>query len=110
MLARMSRTEMVRFEVCTLRGRAISAARRGKAKVASVSAGVRQQRREKHGSKDPPLQNSLFSDVFVPDSGIPRNIGRQHVDAVVRVEIDHLDAVFEEPVDAAAKVDGLAYD
>jgi len=66
--------------------------------------------REKHGPEDPPLRKSLFADVFVPDSGITRNIVRQQLDAFVGMGVEDFGAVFTEPVDAAAKIDGLADD
>src|SRR5262249_7937670 len=57
----------------------------------------------------PPV-SLLFADVLVPDLGVGRDVAGEHVDALARVEIDDLDPVLAEPVDAAWKVDRLPDD
>src|SRR5580698_4875358 len=53
---------------------------------------------------------SIFADVFVPDVGFFGDEFLEEVDAVLGMEIDHADAVFDEPVEAAAEADGLTDD
>src|SRR5580700_8070536 len=53
---------------------------------------------------------SIFADVFVPDVGFFGDEFLEEVDAVLGLEIDHADAVFDEPVEAAAEADGLTDD
>src|SRR2546427_11613349 len=52
----------------------------------------------------------LFADVLVPDFGMGRDVLREHVDALARIEVEHLDAVLSQPVEAAREVDRLADD
>ena len=52
----------------------------------------------------------LLADVFVPDVGFFGDEFLEEVDALLRVEVDDADAVFDEPVEAAAEADGLADD
>src|SRR5260370_8529563 len=60
--------------------------------------------------EDQRLHNSVFADVFVPDVGILRNVVREHVDAIFGVEVDDFGAIFTEPSEAGAEVDGLGDD
>src|SRR5580698_7974972 len=53
---------------------------------------------------------SIFADVFVPDVGFFGDEFLEEVDAVLGMEIDHADAVFDEPVEAAAEADGFTDD
>src|SRR5258708_11451930 len=50
------------------------------------------------------------ADIFVPNGGIFADVGGQEVDAFGGVEVDDLDAVFAEPVDGPAEIDGFAGD
>ena len=52
----------------------------------------------------------LLADVFVPDVGFLGDELFEKVDAFLGVKVDHADAVFDEPVEAAAEGDGLADD
>ena len=52
----------------------------------------------------------IFADVFVPDVGFFGDEFLEEVDAVLGMEIDHADAVFDEPVEAAAEADGFTDD
>src|SRR5258708_36701273 len=50
------------------------------------------------------------ADFFVPNGGISADVGGQEVDAFGGVEVDDLDAIFAEPVDAAVEIAGFADD
>jgi hypothetical protein len=52
----------------------------------------------------------LLADVFVPDVGFLGDELFEKVDAFLGVKVDHADAVFDEPIEAAAEGDGLADD
>jgi hypothetical protein len=52
----------------------------------------------------------LLADVFVPDVGLFGDEFLEEVDALLGVQVDHADTVFDEPVEAAAEADGLADD
>src|SRR6185437_10713609 len=56
------------------------------------------------------LPLGLLADVFVPDFGVVADEAAKEVFAFVGVEVDHLDAVFAQPIDAAAKCFALADD
>src|SRR6185436_15787498 len=43
----------------------------------------------------------LLADVLVPDLRVPRDEPLEQVDALLRVEVDHLDPVLAEPLDPA---------
>jgi hypothetical protein len=53
---------------------------------------------------------SLFTDIFIPHFGVGRNVTRQQLYALFRIEIDHLDAVLSKPINGALKIDRLADD
>jgi hypothetical protein len=52
----------------------------------------------------------LLSNVFVPNVGFFGDEFLEKVDALLRVEVDHADAIFDEPVEAAAEADRLTDD
>jgi hypothetical protein len=52
---------------------------------------------------------SLFANVLVPQCGIFRDEFGEHLHTLVRRKIDHFDSVFLEPIDASAKIHGLAH-
>src|SRR5262245_23357164 len=53
---------------------------------------------------------SVLADIFVPYARICGDVVGQQPHACVGIQIDYIDAVFAQPVDAALKVDRLAYD
>jgi hypothetical protein len=52
----------------------------------------------------------FFADVFIPDMRLFGDEFLEEVDAFLRVQVDDADAVFDEPVEAAAETDGFADD
>jgi len=50
----------------------------------------------------------LFSDVFIPNIGVSRDVAGHHANAFLRVEINYIDAILAEPFDAAGKIHRLA--
>src|SRR5688500_4874916 len=59
--------------------------------------------------KDKRGDASIFADVLVPDIRIGTDPFAQHGDAFLVGEVDHVDAVLAQPVDAAAEVHRFAY-
>jgi len=53
---------------------------------------------------------SVRTDVFVPNLGVVRNIFRKHLNTFFGMEVDDFGAVLAQPIDAAAKIYGLADD
>ena len=53
---------------------------------------------------------SVHADVFVPNFGMVGNVLREHLGAFVRMGVEDFGAVLAEPVDTAAKINGLADD
>ena len=48
--------------------------------------------------------HSFFADVFVPDRGVLRDVGRQHVDAIFGAQVDDFNTILSQPIDAAAEI------
>src|SRR6266704_4236826 len=51
--------------------------------------------------------HSFFADVFVPDRGVLRDVGRQHVDAFFGAQVDDFNTILSQPIDAAAEIHRL---
>jgi hypothetical protein len=49
-----------------------------------------------------------FADVFVPDGGVGKNVSSEHFRAFRVIEVDDVDAMFAEPVEAAGEVSAFA--
>src|SRR6266849_1261199 len=63
-----------------------------------------------HIQSDLKLHNSLFADVFSPDFRVVGHVFSKHLDAFVRMGVEHFRAVLAQPIDAAAEIYGLADD
>src|SRR6266851_4073393 len=64
---------------------------------------------ETYRARDRRLERHLFfADIFSPDFRVIGHIFGEHVDAFVRVGVEHFGAVFAQPIDAAAEIYGLA--
>src|SRR5260370_18946593 len=50
---------------------------------------------------------SFFADIFVPDRGVLRDVGRQHVDAFFGAQINDFNTILSQPIDAAAEIHRL---
>jgi hypothetical protein len=50
----------------------------------------------------------FFADVFVPDGGVGANVAGKQCDAVLRIQIDYVDAQRTQPVDATLKITTFA--
>src|SRR5580698_6154988 len=53
--------------------------------------------------------DSIFADVFIPDVGMCGDIFSEQFAALAAVQIDDLDAVFTEPVEAAGEGAALTH-
>src|SRR5712692_7408126 len=64
---------------------------------------------EVYRARDTRLErHSFFADVFFPDFRVRGDIFGEHLDAFVRMGVEHFGAVFAQPIDAAAEIYGLA--
>src|ERR1035438_10563461 len=62
-----------------------------------------------HAASSESCESSLlFANVFVPHGGIRGYVSRQRLNAFLRMEIDHCDSIFPQPVNAAMKIHGFA--
>src|SRR3989304_325816 len=55
-----------------------------------------------------PARWLLLPDILIPDPWIGTNIPTEHLDALGRAQVDDLDAVLAQPLDAAAEIHGFA--
>ena len=46
----------------------------------------------------------------MPHRGIRGDVVREQIDALLRMKIDHFDAILSQPIDATAEIHGLADD
>ena len=53
-------------------------------------------------------RHSFFTDIFSPDFRVADHVFSEHLDTFVRMGVEDFCAVFAEPVDAAAEINGLA--
>ena len=64
---------------------------------------------EVYRARDTRLErHSFFADIFSPNLRVFRHIFGEHLDAFVRMGVEHFGAVLAEPIDAAAEIYGFA--
>ncbi len=72
-----------------------------------VWIGVTQRSRELHHTgriRSLSMRNSFFADIFSPYFRVLSHIFGEHLDALVRMGVEHFCAIFTQPIDAAAKI------
>ena len=75
-----------------------------KKKNGAPSATLRAGRR----SSDAPLRNSLLSDIFAPHFRVLGHVLGKHLNAFVGVGVEDVRTVLDQPIEAAAEINGLA--
>ncbi len=64
---------------------------------------------EAYRARDRRLErHSFFADIFFPHFRVLRDVFGEHLDAFVRVGVEHFGAIFAQPIDPAAEIHGLA--
>src|SRR6266478_2321712 len=53
---------------------------------------------------------SVHTDIFVPNFRMVRNVPGEHSNALLGVQVDDIDSILDQPIDAAAEIYGLADD
>src|SRR6266849_3747992 len=51
---------------------------------------------------------SVHTDIFVPNFRMVRNVPGENSNALLGVQVDDIDSILDQPIDAAAEIHGLA--